>query len=132
MRAFTTTELDRMQGAQEDAMMDTCQIKRRMETGVDQYGYPITTYIIVYDGKCGFDASPSKEVMAGTQVSIIDAVMRLPLDTLDDFDNLDRIKATYRFGEEVDEPHTFEIVGIPERGPSGLVLNLRVVTDGSD
>lgn len=132
MRAFTVDELSRMQSTQESAMMDTCQIKRRMESGTDDYGYPIEAYEVIYTGDCGFDASSNKEVMDGTQVAVVDAVMRLPLDTLDDFDNLDRIKVTYRFNVEDEEPQTFEIMGIPERGPSGLVLNLRLVTDGSD
>ena len=121
-----------MQDTQESAMQDTCQIKSRMETGYDDYGYPIASYKIIYVGACGFDASANKEVMLGTQVAVVDAQIRLPLSSLDDFDNLDRIKITYRFGDEAEDPQTFEVLGLPERGPSGLVLNLRLVTDGSD
>lgn len=132
MRAFSVDELSRMQDTQESAMMDTCQITRRVEAGFDPYGYPIDSYDdVVYTGVCGFDPSSDREVMEGTQVSVVDAVVRLPLATIDDFDNLDRVKITYRFGVDLSEPEVFEIIGSPERGPSGLVLDLRIVTDGS-
>ena len=132
MRAFTTDELSRMQSTQESAMMDTCQVVRRMESGTDDYGYPIEAYEIVWTGECGFDASSNKEVMESGQVAVIDAQIRLPISIQEDFDNLDRIKITYRHGVEDESPQTFEMIGEPERGPSGLVVNLRLVTNGSD
>jgi microcompartment protein CcmK/EutM len=124
-------ELAGMQGTQVDAMPDTCQILRQEEVGVDPYGYPLKEYVVIYTGACGLDASDSEEVMEDTQVAVVDAKVRLPLSVQDDFDNLDRIRITHRFDVELDEPQVFSVIGDPERGPSGLVLELRLITDGS-
>ena len=132
MRTFSSGELARMQATQMAAMMHVCQLLRRMETGRDDYGYPLTNYQVVAVSACGFDAAANKEVMDGAQVAVTDARLRLPLSLAETLDNLDRITVTHWFDVEVDEPKTYEIIGEPERGPSGLVLNLRLVTDGSD
>lgn len=44
------------------------------------------------------------------------------------FDYRDRVRLTHHLGEELAEPEEFEIVGHPERGPSGLLLQLRRIT----
>ena len=40
----------------------------------------------------------------------------------------DRIRLTHYHGEELATPEEFEVVGNPERGPSGLLVRLRRVT----
>jgi hypothetical protein len=126
MNAFSTTELERMQGAQTGAMQDTCIILQYVAGSGDYgYGQSYTTGATVV---CGLNHK-AREVMQDTQVVMTDAVLRLPIATA--VDNLDRVKITKRFGVAV-TPETYEILGAPERGPSGLVLKLRKVTDGSD
>jgi head-tail adaptor len=125
MRVFTTTELSRMQGTQDSAMMDSCKILAYSAVA-DDYGNAAETYTAGDEMDCGFDPTANREVMDDTEVVITDAALRLPIDT--DVSNLDRIQITKRHGVDVAD-ETFEIVGNAERGPSGLVLKLRRVTD---
>lgn len=127
MNAFSTTELERMQGVQEGAMQDTCIILQ-YAAGSGDYGYGQPTYTTGATVACGLNHK-AREVMQDTQVVLTDAVLRLPIDTA--VDNLDRVKVTKRYGMAI-TPETYEILGQPDRGPSGLVLNLRRVSDGSD
>lgn len=127
MRVFTSNELARMRATQESAMMDTCVRLQRSEAAADDYGRPQPVYSEAETLSCGFDPSKSKEVMDGTQVVLTDAVLRLPIGT--EISNLDRIKITHRHGEALTNAPVYAIVGEPLRGPSGLVLNLRLVAD---
>jgi hypothetical protein len=132
VRPFSTNELASMQATQEGAMLDTGRLLRRASTGTDEYGYDRTDYDIVLTSCCGLKTLTSKEVMDGTQVVAVDAQLRLPLALDGELSGLDRWQITHRFGVELATPLTFEFIGGPMRGPSGLVLNLRSVTDGSD
>ena len=135
MRAFTSTELERMQGAQEDAMMDKGVILEYTETDrSDEYGVPVAPYVEGAVTVCGFDGSPRQEVNAPagggnvTQVDINEVRLRFPLDTR--IDNLDRLRVTHRFGVLQDEPATYELLEQPRQGPSGLLVRARKVSDG--
>ena len=55
--------------------------------------------------------------------------IRLPLDTV--VTAKDRIQITQRFGVEITSL-TYKILGAIRRGPSGLTMNVALVTDGSD
>ena len=129
MRQFSTDELARMQDTQESAMQDECQILSYAQAGKDGWNRPLSDYPISDTVSCGFDATANKEVMDGTEVAITDARLRLPLGTA--LDNRDRILITHRFGSSLAEQPVYEIIGKPQRGPSGLVLNLTLVTDGT-
>jgi hypothetical protein len=129
VRAFTAGELGRMEDTQEGAMQDTCRRMVFVEDIADAYGMPATEWVEDVALECGFDAMAKPEAMEGTEVVMADAVMRLPMGT--ELDHRDRLKVTHRFGVMVEEPETFEVIGEAERGPSGLVLKLRLVTDGS-
>ena len=131
MRAFSSDELARMQATQESAMQDECQILSYAEAGKDKYGYPNAEWPAGLVSQCGFDPTASKEVMDKTEVAITDARLRLPLSLYGSIDNRDRVRITERFGKVLAEQTVYEIIGEPERGPSGLVLNLKLVTDGS-
>lgn len=126
MRAFTTDELTRMQTTQESAMMDTCVVMA-YSSMTDDYGNPKPVYTDTYESECGLEHLNPAEVQATGEVPIVDARLRLPIDT--ELDERDRIKITHRFGAELDIPQTFEIAGPVERGPSGLELSLRIVDD---
>lgn len=127
MNVFSTAELESMQDTQTGAMMDAAIVLTRAAASGD-YGYGPATYTAGSTLACGFDPKP-REVMGDTQVEMSDGRLRLPIATT--VTHLDRVKVTKRFG--VTTPaQTYEILGQPRRGPSGLVLNLRRVTDGSD
>lgn len=130
MRPPTTKQLSRMQDHAEESMWDTCQILEYNGEALDSYGQQVQKYFLRWPAiACGY-SSKSSEVMVDTQVFMSDGVLRLPIDT--ELENLDRIIVTYRHGVLMSDPLTFEILGQPMRGPSALVMNLKLVTDGSD
>jgi len=131
MRALTETELERMQGAQESAMFDRCDIWRLLSFGTDKYGKPTQTWVVnasyVACGLwLGYPTFSSREALGLTQVAELDAVLRLPLGT--DVTNLDRVKVTYRLGVEQDSPLMYEVKGPVLQGPSGIRVGLKLVT----
>lgn len=128
MMALSADELAAMQETQEAHMMDACYLLRYVAGALDDYGKPtVVPGNDLVEIPCGY-SSKSREVMDDAQVVLTDAVVRLPIDTV--IDARDRIQVIRRHGEAI-APQTFEIIGEPQRGPSGLVLNLRLVTDGS-
>ena len=128
MHDFTTTELDRMQSTQESAMMCTCTVGAYSSTP-DSYGNPSPSYAYGTAIACGVQHIGPKEEQASGEVPVINAKLRLPIDTV--LDERDRIKVTHRFGAAPSTAQVFEIEGPPRRGPSGLVVDVRVVDDGT-
>jgi hypothetical protein len=130
LRVLQTGELTRLRSAQQAAMMDTVVRLVYREPAVNEYGMAIGEWADDAELACGYDGKAIKEVMVGTQVVLTDARLRLPIGTT--LDNRDRFRVTNRFGEILANPPTYEILGEPRQGPSGLLLDLRLVTDGSD
>lgn len=124
---FSTDELTRLQQAQENGMMDTCVISRYSAGQIDAYGMPHALWTDGAPTACGLNPSAHREVMDGTQVVLTDAVLRLPIATL--ISALDRITLTHRFGVALGTPLDFVVLGEPMRGPSGLRVNLRTLTN---
>ena len=125
MTGLRPGELTGLQVTQEGHMMDTC-VRLVYAAATDAYGIPQPTYTPAATSlACGFNPS-SREMM--NQVPDVEAVLRLPADTV--LDNRDRIRITYRFGTAVTN-EDYEIAGLPRRGPSGLLVPLKKVTDGS-
>jgi hypothetical protein len=116
-----------MQGTQESAMMDTCVLLER-STYEDNLGLPVETFTPDSSYSCGFDPDPSTEEMDESEVAMMDAALRLPLEAESDLANVDRIRLTDRFGVAITSVD-YEIIGRPERGPSGLVVKLALVTE---
>lgn len=127
MNHFTPTELQRMQDAQDGAMQDQCVILGYVTGERSPYNTPNEEWVEAGSSVCGVKEGSRSEVMDGTEVVLADAELRLPIDT--SIDRRDRIQVTHRYGVAV-EPVTYEIIGKPRRGPSGLQLMLREVTDG--
>src|SRR5690606_35182941 len=121
---FSADELQGMRDTQETHMMDTCVLLTRTTDTLDEYNRPAVSYAESNPVPCGFDPTAAKEVMDNAQVAVTDARLRLPLSA--DVTGLDRVRVTHRFGEALDTPVVFDVIGEPERGPSGLVLNLRL------
>ena len=130
MRALTTDQLSRMQDANEAAMWDTCTLVTRVENGVDGYGHPVIIWNEATEGTpCGLDLRSSYEVLRTTQAPLYDARLRLPIAT--DITYVSRVIVTHRHGVELDTPYVFDIIGQPRRGPQGLLVELKTLTDGS-
>lgn len=125
---FSAGELSDMMGAQEAHMMDTCLIA---EPTVTTNEYNLTSeswnWSAATESICGFDGHPSKELL--DQVPFSEAVVRLPKETT--ISTRARLRITERFGESQVSPVTYEAIGAPRLGPSGLLLWLKQVTDGS-
>lgn len=133
MRAFTSTELSRMRSTQESAMQDVCRIGA-YRGSTDGYGNPDTSspetlWTYGEEQVCGLEHARPRETQASGDVPLIDARLRLPIDTT--IDERDRIRIEQRYGEALSGAQVFEIVGPVKRGPSGLVLGLRLIADGT-
>lgn len=124
MRAFTTRELERMQTAQEDGMMDECELLIRTERSQDEYGMPVVQWVSGSVCACGLENRRSDETL-NAEADLFDAQLRLPLDT--DLSRVDRLRVTRRFGVLLDQAEEYELVGETQRGPSGLLVNARRV-----
>lgn len=124
--AFTQTELTALQAAQDVHMMDTCTIDR-WSASDNAYNLPSPTWTSSAALACGYEVIEPQELMRSTtDAPAFDARLRLPISTT--IDPKDRITITKRHGVAI-TPIVHEVVGDPERGPSGLVLKLRKVTD---
>lgn len=125
---FATPDLAGMQTTQDEHMMDTCTIGTYTTSSTDDYGAPIPTWPAGSPISCGFRVFRVDEVLGQTMVPTADAQVRLPIGT--SFGPKDRITITHRHGVNVTD-QAYGIVGDAKRGPSGLVVDLRRVSDGS-
>lgn len=131
MRVFTETELLRMQATQDGAMQDSCYILRRTMHGPDEWGMEKFTWERTTPAAplaCGVDPSAPREAHGSGEVGLLDVALRLPLTTA--LAVTDRVELLTRYAVALDPSVLYEIVGPVERGPSGLVLKLRVLTTG--
>ena len=128
MRHFTSAELTRMRSTQDGAMQDTCRVGSYQATD-DAYNLPSVTYVYGETVTCGLELVTPAEEHASGEVPVINARLRLPIGT--SIDERDRIRIEQRYNESLTTPQVFEIQGPVKRGPSGLVLDLRLVDDGS-
>jgi len=110
-------------------MHDTCILRTRISGAVDEFNVPQQSWQTSAPLDCGLTLARSRELMPGTEVPIYDARLRLAHDT--ELTSFDRIRVTHRYGEHLLVPLEFEVVGEPRLGPSGLVLDLRTVMEGT-
>ena len=130
---LTATELSRMRTTQDSAMQDVCRIGVYQENR-DTYGNPDTSspedlWHYGEEQACGLEHVRPRETQGSGDVPVIDARLRLPIGTT--VGDTDRIRVEQRYGEALDAAQVFEIEGPVRRGPSGLVLGLRLVDDGT-
>lgn len=135
MRAFSAGEISRMQGVQEAALMDQCELLQRADGTADAYGIPTPGYTVVATVACGLEHSAIKvdtsneaggSERLGTQAPTEERFLRLPRDL--QVSNADRVRITRRFGAKV-TPVTYELIGMPQMGPSGLLVRIQRVTE---
>jgi hypothetical protein len=124
----SVSQRSRMQHTYDAAMPDTC-VRLVYSATPDAYGQPSPTWTAAAASlACGYNGK-SREVMDGAQVVMTDGSLRLPIATV--LVNTDRIRLTHRHGVALATALAYEIIGAPAQGPMGLVVNLRLVTDGS-
>lgn len=127
MRPIVSGELAQLQAAAEASMMCTCQRGVYTEGSEDDYGSPQITWVFGASSVCGFDAKRSREVLSEGEVVVTDGELRMPIATT--IDSRDHFKITHRYGAELATQPVYEVIGLPMRGPSGLVLNLKLWTE---
>ncbi len=130
MNKFALDELTRLGETQESSMQDVCQIGSYVPPYEDDYGNSVKRYLYSAEMFCGFRHISPREAQATTFVPMVDGEIRLPLDT--EVKASDRIKILERYGRRLTVAEVYEITGPVQRGPSGFVVGLVVVTDGSD
>lgn len=119
---FTEDELEYMREVQVGHMMDSCVIQTHSAT-YDTFGQEILSYTDGSEIRCGLDMRPGSERHGQDEtVLTYDATLRLPITTT--LTEKDRIKVTKRFGEDWTDL-VFEVVGVLQRGASGLRVLLR-------
>jgi hypothetical protein len=125
---FSAQELEDLDVVQTMHMMDTCLIAEPTVT-TNVYNLPEESFTWNPARKhaCGFDGHPSRELLS--QVPDSQAVVRLPIDTT--ITHRARVRITKRHGRTI-TPITFAVIGQPRQGPSGLLVWLTKITDGSD
>lgn len=130
MLPFSVSEPESFQDTQESAMHDTCHILTATATVASRYGKKVVSYAPGLPSPCGFQqGAGTNEVLDGANVVLVDAILRLPINTR--ITSIDRVRVTYRYGVAI-SPETYSVIGQPARGPSALVVKLERVTDGSD
>jgi len=116
----------------EDMLPDECTLRTRSDIQ-DATGQPIASWTDAYtEVPCGMEFSPfkfrSREIVAGGEgTSEILVRARISVDYYDNLQQDDRLVLTKRHGETLSESEIYEIQGFPERGPFGMVLNLKRV-----
>lgn len=127
MPLLSAAELSLMRNAQGDHMNDTCVILAYSAT-TDEFNMPKAVYTAGSSMACGFRARTPREVLKRAEVAICDGDIRLPIGT--SIDRRARIRITHRHGTALSPAETYEIIGEPLRGPSGLLVLLKRSTDG--
>ena len=119
-------DLAMMRRVARQTMADTCVIQTLTSTG-DGYDTSVDAWSDSAAIECGYMPAKAREVMGGAQVIIQPATIRLPFDT--SITNLQRIKLTHRYGEELTTALYFSVKDEPRRGPSALVVEVDQVPD---
>lgn len=119
---LTTADYTMMQGAQDDHMLDTCQVGTRVLTE-NAYGEAVVSFSYGDAVDCGFEPKSAEIRRADGTINATDAEVRLPIGTT--IDATGSVKVTYRHGTDVTDV-VYLVAGPPRRGASGLVVTLRL------
>ena len=129
MNPLSTSELELMETHQLASLFDECVRLAYVPGEKDPYGKPIPAWTEAETLPCGWSATTRRKVMAGAQVVVTDGQLRLPAGTT--ISAQDRWRVTHRYGQALVSPPVYDSLGEPARGPSGILLDLRLVTDGT-
>lgn len=112
----------------ESTFFDACEIGT---VAAHTWGSADTTAGTVTFGDamaCGFNPANRGETKDGSQAPDLDATLRLPIGTV--VDNVSRVRITERNGEAI-TAELYSVEGLPQRGPTALVLGLKRITGNS-
>ena len=113
-----------MQATQASSMQDQCKVLY-YAGAPDGFNIPSPVFtpgpVIFF----GFQATGQTELTEG-DVAETTAKLRLPLGTV--ISPLDRVEIVARYGAVDVEPLIYEVIGQPTAGPSGLVVDLALLT----
>ena len=126
MNPLSASELDQMQDTQSSSMFDRCDLLVRDASDMDAYGMPVVTWLDAGVSPCGLDLRVSREIL-NAEAHVYDARLRLPFGT--QISNIDRVRITHLYGNLVSTPLAFDLIGDVRQGPSGIVVDLRSVTN---
>ena len=126
MTALRPGELTRMQATHAHHLHDAAQILAHSLVN-DAYNVPQPTYTAGAELPCGYEPVGTDEALDEAEVPLFDGKFRFPIGT--ELSPYDRLRLTKRYGVAID-PEEFDLVGFPLRGPSGLVVEAKRVTDG--
>lgn len=127
MRSLQSEELDRLQSNQASSLMDAGKIYTYSDGATDSYGLPAPSYTAGSAIACGYKSRSTREVQQGNETITVDAELRLTHGTT--ITSKDRFELTKRYGEALSPTLMFYVIGLPAIGPSGVVVNLKRVTD---
>lgn len=122
MPGVSVAELVMLRADAESEMLDTCKIGTKVaggsavEPSKGKYAYGDAI-------SCGFDSSPSSEAQDGSQRTLTDGEIRLPIGT--SVSSVNAIQVTHRQGAELGTAEVFEVVGEPRRGMTALVAQVK-------
>lgn len=115
----------------EQQMQDTLQIGT--PSGGDGFGNspgPTTwTYASASPLKCRVETGTPFEVNDGTQTTILDTRIMVPLES--SISATQRVKVTHRFRVALGTPKIYAVIGTPENGRSSMALIVKLVTGNS-
>ena len=122
--------LARIQRDAVSSMNDMCELLAYGTGAVDAYGKPVSTYAVIGTSACGVEHANAigeggrpSEALGKTEVPRMTRQLRLPLTV--DVNHLARVRVTHRYGVALVAPELYEVVGLPQRGPSGFVAEIR-------
>ena len=134
MRGLSRRQIGVMRNSYGDLMHDRCELHTRTNVVSSSGGQAVASWTtFATNVPCGFEFSPfkfrSRETSGpGEETSEILVRCRLPVSYYDDIDRSDRVVLTDRFGDaDYPVPETYEIQGFLERGPAGIIVNLKRV-----
>ena len=110
---------------------DTCQLGTR-STSQNSIGEPVPSFSYGVAVACALQQDATKGgqrreyTTADGVVVRADALLRLPSGTTLAAESV--VKVTHRYGVALTTALSYEVVGVPAEGPSGIVAALRAVT----
>ena len=108
-------------------MMDSCIVYTYGEGAVNALGIPEHTYTAGDEIPCGYKPTSTREANQDGQVVTANDELRVAIDTA--ISSTSRVRITKRHGVTLTDQELHEVIGEPSRGPSGLVVLLREVTE---
>ena len=111
-------------------MFDQGQVGRDVREGSDGVWPAGTNWHWGGAIKCSMNDSPSGETQDGAQAPIVDAKVRLPIDT--DITVQDRFRWLQRHGVALTTPQEYAVTSQPRKGVSALLVNLKLITGNTE